>query len=135
MAGGACREIKKWSVAQLAGDDRPGNSGSVRRLVIVGRPPPGIAGYLGPNYIVESSQGTSATCPGRCPSGQVQGGEVGPHRCRRRQRLRTALCDRPRQEGRRRRTQSLLKDVDELYLATDGDREGEALAWHLLQSL
>ncbi|WP_205473211.1 type I DNA topoisomerase [Nocardioides sp. SYSU D00038] len=30
---------------------------------------------------------------------------------------------------------TLLKDADELFLATDEDREGEAIAWHLLDEL
>ncbi len=29
----------------------------------------------------------------------------------------------------------MLRDADELFLATDEDREGEAIAWHLLQEL
>jgi DNA topoisomerase I len=34
-----------------------------------------------------------------------------------------------------RRLKALLADADELYLATDEDREGEAISWHLLQVL
>ena len=30
---------------------------------------------------------------------------------------------------------SALKKADTLYLATDEDREGEAIAWHLVQTL
>ena len=60
---------------------------------------------------------------------------MGAARRRRRERLR-ALYVVPRdKKAQIAKLKGLLKDADELYLATDEDREGEAIAWHLLDEL
>ncbi len=41
----------------------------------------------------------------------------------------------PEKKGKVAELQDALKSVDELLLATDPDREGEAIAWHLLDTL
>jgi len=41
----------------------------------------------------------------------------------------------PDKKDQIKKLRSLLKEADQLYLATDEDREGEAIAWHLLEVL
>ncbi len=41
----------------------------------------------------------------------------------------------PRQRGTLDKIRDGLKEVDQVYLASDPDREGEAIAWHLMEAL
>jgi DNA topoisomerase I len=121
------------------GDRGSGRNGSVRRLVIVESPTKArkIAGYLGANYIVESSRGhirdlprAAADVPAKYKSepwarlGVNVDADFEP-----------LYIISPDKKSTVAELKDLLKNVDELYLATDGDREGEAIAWHLLETL
>ncbi|WP_353067501.1 type I DNA topoisomerase [Arcanobacterium hippocoleae] len=52
-----------------------------------------------------------------------------------RRRIHPILCCFPDKKKKVSELKKLLKDADTLYLATDEDREGEAIAWHLLAAL
>ncbi|MGA8253131.1 MAG: type I DNA topoisomerase [Mycobacterium sp.] len=114
-------------------------NGSGRRLVIVESPTKArkLAGYLGSGYIVESSRGhirdlprAAADVPAKFKSepwarlGVNVDADFEP-----------LYIISPEKKSTVSELKGLLKDVDELYLATDGDREGEAIAWHLLETL
>jgi DNA topoisomerase-1 len=118
-------------VAPVDGDGR-------RRLVIVESPAKArtIAGYLGSDYVVESSIGHIRDLPGGAadmPADSkhlwktygidVDNGFAPVY---------VVNADKRQQVAK---LKAALKDVDELLLATDEDREGEAIAWHLLEVL
>jgi DNA topoisomerase-1 len=133
--------------AKSKGNGSNGSNGSAgaagnghgTRLVIVESPAKArtIAGYLGKGYVVESSIGHIRDMP-------AQAAEI-PEKYRSQpwarlgvdvdndfQALYIVPGDKKQQVSK---LKSLLKDADELYLATDEDREGEAIAWHLLEEL
>ncbi|HEY9352511.1 MAG TPA: type I DNA topoisomerase [Nocardioides sp.] len=109
------------------------------KLVIVESPAKAqkIGGYLGQGYVVEASVGhirdlpqSAADTPAKIkdkPWGRfgvdVDNGFTPYY---------VVPSDKKKQIAK---LKSLLKDADELYLATDEDREGEAIAWHLLDEL
>ena len=108
-------------------------------LVIVESPAKArtISGYLGDGYVVESSIGhirdlprNAAEVPATYKSepwarlGVDTENDFKP--------LYVVPKDKKAQV---KKLKALLKDASELYLATDEDREGESIAWHLLETL
>src|SRR5689334_3742065 len=109
------------------------------RLVIVESPSKAktIAGYLGPDYFVEASFGHVRDLPRNAADVPAKykgeswarlGVDVdnGFHA------LYVVSQDRKQQIAK---LQKLAKEVDEIFLATDEDREGEAIAWHLVETI
>ena len=109
-----------------------------RRLVIVESPAKArtIAGYLGAGYEVEASVGhiRDLPQPSELPADMKKGpyGKFAVDVDNGFDPYYVVDADKKKKVAELKR---LLKDSDELYLATDEDREGEAIAWHLLQEL
>jgi DNA topoisomerase I len=108
-------------------------------LVIVESPSKAktIAGYLGPDYFVEASFGHVRDLPRNAADVPAKykgeawarlGVDVdnGFHP------LYVVSPDRKAQIAK---LTKLAKEVDEVFLATDEDREGEAIAWHLVETI
>jgi DNA topoisomerase-1 len=109
------------------------------RLVIVESPSKAktIAGYLGPDYFVEASIGHVRDLPKNADEVPEEfkgeswarlGVDVdnGFHP------LYVISSDRKQQIAK---LKKLAREVDEIFLATDEDREGEAIAWHLVETI
>jgi DNA topoisomerase-1 len=115
------------------------NGSSGLRLVIVESPAKArtIAGYLGDGYLVESSIGHIRDLPRNAadvPAADKSKpwSRLGVDVDNGFEPLYIVTADKKAQVAK---LKTLLKDASELYLATDEDREGEAIAWHLLQTL
>ncbi|KZM68670.1 type I DNA topoisomerase [Nocardia terpenica] len=117
----------------------PGQGRPLRRLVIVESPTKAkkIAPYLGRGYTVEASVGHIRDLP--------RGAADVPAKYKGQPWARLGVdvdndfepiyVVSPDKKAKVSELKSLLADADELYLATDPDREGEAIAWHLLETL
>ncbi|MBA3844817.1 MAG: type I DNA topoisomerase, partial [Actinobacteria bacterium] len=110
-----------------------------RRLVIVESPAKAktIAGYLGKDYMVESSIGHIRDLPNNASEIPAKDKDKAWAR------LGVNVDDEFQPlyvvDSRKKKVvadlKAKLKNADELLLATDEDREGEAIAWHLVQEL
>jgi len=111
----------------------------LRRLVIVESPKKAqmISGFLGPEYTVESSFGHVRDLPSG--AAEVPAKYKGTAWARLGVDVANGFAPLyivpARSKEQVRKLKGLLRDADELYLATDEDREGEAIAWHLLDEL
>ncbi|MEZ4232321.1 MAG: type I DNA topoisomerase [Polyangiaceae bacterium] len=112
---------------------------TARSLVIVESPAKArtIAGFLGDGFVVESSIGHIRDLPKRASDIPAQykksswarlGVDVEND-------FQPLYVVDPDKKSHIQKLKDLLKGADELFLATDEDREGESIAWHLLEVL
>lgn len=112
---------------------------SGRRLVIVESPAKAktIKSYLGPGYVVEASVGHIRDLPNGAAEvpAEFKGqpwARLGVNVDSDFEPIYVVNADKKAQV---KKLKDLLKESDELFLATDEDREGEAIAWHLQEVL
>ncbi|MEU9617784.1 MULTISPECIES: type I DNA topoisomerase [unclassified Streptomyces] len=109
-----------------------------RRLVIVESPAKAktIKGYLGPGYVVEASVGHIRDLPnGAAEVPDEYTGEVRRLGVDVEHDFQPVYVVNADKKAQVRKLKQLLAESDELFLATDEDREGEAIAWHLQEVL
>lgn len=96
-----------------------------RSLVIVESPSKAktINRYLGPDYVVEASLGHVRDLPKKDLAIDIEGG------------FQPTYVPIDRKSDVIERLRRLSTTCDRVYLATDPDREGEAIAWHIAQEL
>ena len=130
---------RKATAKAKAGTASRGSTNGGTKLVIVESPSKArtIAGYLGQGYVVESSVGHIRDMPDRAAEIPAKyrsepWARLGVNVDDNFEPLYVVHSDKRQQVAK---LKSLLKDADELLLATDEDREGEAIAWHLLEEL
>ena len=127
------------------GSAKRGRSGEGPRLVIVESPAKArtIARFLGPDYVVESSIGHIRDLPERASQAPPEVKELAKTRKEPWFRIAAGVdrdfeplyiipADKKQQVSKLRK---LSREASEIYLATDEDREGEAIAWHLAEVL
>ena len=111
---------------------------SATKLVIVESPAKAatIEGYLGPDYHVTASIGhiRDLPQPSELPK-DMKKGPFGRFAVNVDEGFTPYYVVNPDKKKKVTELKKLLKESDELFLATDEDREGEAIAWHLLQVL
>src|SRR5690348_8944876 len=113
-------------------------AGKGRKLVIVESPAKAktIAGYLGGDFDVEASVGhiRDLPNPSELPP-DMKKGPFGKFAIDVDNGFEAYYVVDPDKRKKVAELKRLLAQADELYLATDEDREGEAIAWHLLETL
>ncbi|SCK25107.1 DNA topoisomerase I [Streptomyces sp. AmelKG-E11A] len=95
-----------------------------------------IKGYLGPGYVVEASVGHIRDLPsGAAEVPEKYTGEVRRLGVDVEHDFQPIYVVNADKKAQVKKLKELLSESDELFLATDEDREGEAIAWHLQEVL